>query len=1210
MGKADSPRWAMMDGNEACAFLAYRTNEVISIYPITPSSPMAEFADEWAAKGVKNIFGGIPTIMEMQSEAGAAAAVHGALQTGALATTFTASQGLLLMIPSMYKIAGELSPTVFHIAARTLASHALSIFGDHSDVMAVRSTGFAIMASASVQEAMDLALIAQAASLESRIPFLHFFDGFRTSHEVNRIQVLSDEEIASMLDSKTIMDHRARGLSPDRPFIRGTSQNPDTFFQERETINPFYAKAPEIVESCMERFLNITGRRYNLFEYTGAPDAQRVLVIMGSGAETAEETVKTLARQGEKVGVVRVRLFRPFAQDRFLAVLPKSVRRIGVLDRTKEPGAEGEPLYLDIQTAIAAAMQKNRSFPQMPEVVGGRYGLSSKEFTPAMVKAVLEELQAPNPRHSFSVGIEDDVSNLSLPFDPEFRLEEERLYNAMFYGLGSDGTVGASKNTIKIIGEDTPNFAQGYFVYDSKKAGSVTVSHLRFGPNPIRAPYLIDRADFISVSQFVFLDRFDILESAKPGSIFLINSPYGPQEVWDHLPLEYQEKILNKRLKLYVVDAYRIAKEIGMGRRINTIMQACFFALSGILPKEEAVKAMKDAIAKTYGKKGEMVVQKNFAMIDLALENLYEVDTSDCQPSGKPMPAVVSPKAPEFVQSVIAPMIAGKGDSLPVSVFPSDGTFPTGTARWEKRNLALEIPSWEMDLCIQCGKCAIVCPHAAIRIKAYEERFSKGAPKTFKVMPYKGKEFPGYAYTIQIAPEDCTGCTLCVEMCPARDKQNPDRKALNMVAQMPIRETERENFEFFLDLPEVDRKLVRMDTVKGSQFLEPLFEFSGACEGCGETPYLKLLTQMFGDRLLIGNATGCSSIYGGNLPTTPYAMNKDGRGPAWSNSLFEDAAEFALGFRLTIDTQASFAQELLKKLSPKIGQELVDAILNADQRSEPGVHEQRQRVEVLKKILQDLKPSMEVDHLLSLADLLVKKSVWGVGGDGWAYDIGYGGVDHVFASGRNVNLLVLDTGVYSNTGGQMSKATPLGAVARFAASGKAQTRKDLALMAITYGNVYVAQIAMGANDTQTVKAFLEAERYEGPSLIIAYSHCIAHNIDMTRGLEHQKLAEQTGFWPLFRYNPELTMEGKSPFILDSKPPRIPFAEFAKLEGRFKMLERSNPERARLLLEKAQRMVDQTFSFYQHLAGFNPALNGAGKKDSVQGDRKTKVVPGS
>ena len=1204
MAQAESPQWAMMDGNEACAFVAYKANEVIAIYPITPSSPMAEFADDWTAMGKKNVFGSVPSVVEMQSEAGAAAAVHGALQAGALATTFTASQGLLLMIPSMFKIAGEFTPTVFHIAARTIATHALSIFGDHSDVMAVRSTGFAMLASASVQEAMDLALISQAASLESRVPFLHFFDGFRTSHEVNKVRVLTDDQILAMLDPVRIFEHRKRALSPDRPFIRGTSQNPDTFFQEREAINPFYERCPGVVEDCMEKFFSLTGRRYRPFEYTGAPEAELLVVVMGSGAETVEETVSALNRQGERVGVIRVRLFRPFSSGAFLSLVPKTVRRIAVLDRTKEPGAEGEPLYMDVQTAIAGAMQSlSPTFDRIPEVFGGRYGLSSKEFTPSMVKAVFDELKLQTPRRSFSVGIEDDVSGLSLSFDPEFRLKEEGQYGAMFYGLGSDGTVGASKNTIKIIGEDTPNYAQGYFVYDSKKAGSVTVSHLRFGPKQIRAPYLIDRADFISVSQFVFLDRFDMLGFAKEGGVFLLNAPFGPEEVWEQLPSEYQEQILKKRLKVYVINAYEIAKAVGMGRRINTIMQACFFALSGILPKEEAIAAMKGAIAKTYGRKGEMVVQKNYAMIDMTLEHLFEVDiASRCVSAVRSMPPAVSPKAPEFVTGVVAQMVAGLGDSLPVSVFPVDGTFPTGTAKWEKRNLALDIPEWEMDLCIQCGKCAFVCPHAAIRIKAYEERFAENAPKTFKKMAYKGKEFPGFAYTIQVAAEDCTGCTLCVEVCPARDKQNPDRKALNMVPQMPIRDAERENFDFFLNLPEIDRRLVKVDTVKGSQFLEPLFEFSGACEGCGETPYMKLLTQLFGDRLLIGNATGCSSIYGGNLPTTPYAMNKEGRGPAWSNSLFEDAAEFALGFRLTIDNQTAFATELLKQLAADIGQELVDGILGADQSSEPGVYEQRQRVEALKDRLKAIgsnQKNQKVDQLLSLAGLLVRKSVWGVGGDGWAYDIGYGGVDHVLASGRNINLLVMDTGVYSNTGGQMSKATPMGAVARFAASGKAQMRKDLALMAITYGSVYVAQVAMGANDTQTVKAFIEAERYEGPSVIIAYSHCIAHNIDMAKGLDHQKLAEQSGFWPLFRYNPKLVEEGKNPLTLDSKPPKLKFREFAKLEGRFRMLEQIDPERAKMLLEKAETEIQRSFAFYQHLASFNPTQNGKGKQETAK-----------
>lgn len=1178
---------ATIDANEATAYVAHKLNEVIAIYPITPSSPMGEWADQWSAEGRKNLWGTVPIVVEMQSEAGAVGAVHGALQTGALATTFTSSQGLLLMIPNMFKIAGELTPAVFHVAARTVASHALSIFGDHSDVMATRTTGWAMIASNSVQEAMDFALIAQAASLESRIPFLHFFDGFRTSHEVSKIIMLTDDEMRAMIDEELIRRHRERALSPERPVLRGSAQNPDVFFQARERVNPYYAACPMIVARAMKKFEQITGRHYELYQYQGHPEAERVIVIMGSGAETTHETVEYLTARGEKVGVVKVRLFRPFSAEHFVKALPPTVQKIAVLDRTKEPGASGEPLYMDVVTAVSEMIaRKETSFGSMPVIVGGRYGLSSKEFTPAMVKAVFDELKNQFPQNHFTVGIEDDVTFTSLPYDPSFTIESDDVVRAIFFGLGSDGTVGANKNSIKIIGEETDLYAQGYFVYDSKKSGSTTVSHLRFGPRPIRSAYLVERANFIACHQWVFIERLNVLEKAMPGATFLLNSIYPPDQVWDQLPAVLQRELIEKKMKFYVIDAYRVAREAGMGGRINTVMQTCFFALSGVLPKDEAIAAIKASIRKSYGKRGEEVVQKNFEAVDKTLANLHEVKVPATVTSTRNLRPPVSDDPPEFVKKVLAKIIAGEGDKLPVSALPDDGTFPVGTAKYEKRNIALEIPVWEEEYCIQCNKCALVCPHAAIRVKVYDPKFLADAPPTFKSMDYKGKEFPGMKYTVQVAPEDCTGCTLCVEICPGRSKVNPELRSLVMKPQPPLRESESKNLDFFLRLPEVDRRSVKADTVKGSQFLQPLFEYSGACAGCGETPYLKLVTQLFGDRTIIANATGCSSIYGGNLPTVPWTTNAEGRGPAWANSLFEDNAEFGMGMRLTIDKFTEMARELLQKLAPQVGTALAEAILNAPQKDEADIYEQRERVAELKSRLMQI-DSPEARRLLDVADNLVKRSIWIVGGDGWAYDIGYGGLDHVLASGKNVNILVLDTEVYSNTGGQMSKATPRAAVAKFAAAGKPTAKKDLALMALTYGNVYVARVAMGANDAHTVRAFLEAERHEGPSLIIAYAHCIAHGIDMGKGMENQKLAVETGYWPLFRYNPALIREGKSSFILDSKPPKLPVREFLEREDRFKMLLKSDPVRAAELFQLAQQDIYARWAMYEQLAKQQP-----------------------
>jgi pyruvate-ferredoxin/flavodoxin oxidoreductase len=1172
-----------IDGNEATAYAAYRVNEVCAIYPITPSSPMGEWADQWSAEKVPNIWGTVPTVIEMQSEGGASGALHGALQAGSLATTFTASQGLLLMIPNMYKIAGELTSTVIHVSARTLATHALSIFGDHSDVMATRQTGFALLASNSVQEAMDFALIAQAATLEARVPFLHFFDGFRTSHEVAKVEQISEDNLRAVIDDELVRAHRARALSPDRPFIRGTAQNPDVFFQARETVNPYYLAAPTIVENVMDKFARLVGREYHLFDYLGAPDAERVLVLMGSGAEAAQETVEYLMARGEKVGVLKVRLYRPFSLEHFVAALPATVKALAVLDRTKEPGAAGEPLYVDVVTAVSEAITGGQApFRSLPRILGGRYGLSSKEFTPAMVKAVFDNAAAEKPKNHFTVGIVDDVTHTSLDFDPEFSTEDPKTVRALFYGLGADGTVSANKNSIKIIGEETESNAQGYFVYDSKKAGAITVSHLRFGPKAIHSTYLISRASFVACHQFSFLERFDMLKAAAPGATFLLNSPYTPEEVWDHLPRTVQEQIISKKLRLFVIDAYQVAKDTGMGVRINTIMQTCFFAISGVLPREEAIAAIKHAIEKTYGKRGEAVVKKNFAAVDAAIDHLHEVKVPDQVTSSFDIRRPVPVEAPEFVQKVIAKIVAGEGDELPVSAFPVDGTFPSATAQWERRNIALEIPVWDEVLCIQCGKCVLVCPHAVIRAKVYEPALLGKAPATFKSTAARWKEFKDLKYTLQVAPEDCTGCALCVQVCPVKSKTEVRHKALNMEPQPPIRESEGENWSFFLTLPEMDRRVLNLSQVKDVQLLRPLFEFSGACAGCGETPYIKLLSQLFGDRAMIGNATGCSSIYGGNLPTTPYAINEEGRGPAWSNSLFEDNAEFGLGMRLALDKQAQYARELVQRLAPMLGEELTQGLLNADQSDETGIKEQRERVRLLKERLQG-ENAQEARDLLALADTLVKKSVWVVGGDGWAYDIGYGGLDHVLASGRNVNVLVLDTEVYSNTGGQMSKATPRGAVAKFAAGGKPARKKDLAMMAMAYGDVYVAQVAFGGNDMQTVKAFLEAEAYDGPALLIAYSHCIAHGYDLLYGLEQQKAAVQSAYWPLFRFNPELAKQGKNPLQLDSRAASLPLEKYVYNETRYTMLVHSDPEAAKRLLQLAQEDVNTRWRLYENWA---------------------------
>jgi pyruvate-ferredoxin/flavodoxin oxidoreductase len=1173
-----------IDGNEAAAKVAYALSEVIAIYPITPSSPMGELSDAWAAAARPNLWGTVPVVAEMQSEGGAAGAIHGALTTGALATTFTASQGLLLMIPNMFKIAGELTPAVFHVAARSVACQALSIFGDHSDVMAARGTGFALMASGSVQEAMDLAAVSHAATLECRIPFLHFFDGFRTSHEVLKIEILSDDDLRALVDPEKIREHRSRSLTPDRPSLRGSAQNPDVFFQAREAVNSFYNVCPDKVQEAMDRFGRIAGRGYRLFDYVGSPDADRVMVLMGSGCGAAEEAVEELIRRGDKVGMVKVRLYRPFSARHLMKALPPTVRSLAVLDRTKEPGSAGEPLYLDVVAAVEESMADGSApFTRRPRILGGRYGLSSKEFTPGMAAAIFRELSREKPKNHFTIGIVDDVTGTSLPWDRGFVTESPQTVRAVFYGLGSDGTVGANKNTIKIIAEETGGHAQGFFVYDSKKAGAVTVSHLRFGPRPIRSTYLIDAAGFVACHQESFLETADMLKLAAPGGVFLLNTTAPAEEAWDRLPREVQEGILEKKLRFFVIDAYKVAEDAGLGRRINTVMQVCFFAISKVMPLEQAITSIKDTIKKTYGRKSEQIVAMNIAAVDGALSQLHEVKVPSKPTAAKRRPPTVAEQAPDFVKRVTATIMAGQGDMLPVSALPVDGTYPTTTARWEKRNIALEIPAWDEKWCIQCNKCALVCPHAAIRVKAYDAGALEGAPGTFKSMDWKGRELPaGTKYTVQTAPEDCTGCGLCVEICPARNKTETRLKAINMTPQPPLREAERINYQFFLNLPEADRKTVQRETVKGSQLLEPLFEYSGACAGCGETPYLKLLSQLFGDRLVVANATGCSSIYGGNLPTTPWSANKAGRGPAWSNSLFEDNAEFGFGFRLSLDKQRDYARELLQRLAGSVGQDLAPQLLASEQKDEAEIAAQRERVAELKKRLSGVREP-EGRDLIAIADSLVRKSVWIVGGDGWAYDIGYGGLDHVLAAGKDVNILVLDTEVYSNTGGQASKATPRGAVAKFAEAGKQAARKDLALLAMSYGSVYVARVAMGASDAQTIKAFLEAEAYPGPSIIIAYSHCIAHGINMTLGMQQQKLAVQSGYWPLLRFNPENARMGTNPLQLDSKPPAVPLKDYAYRETRYRMLTLSRPEEARRLLDLAQRDVEDRWRQLQEMA---------------------------
>jgi pyruvate-ferredoxin/flavodoxin oxidoreductase len=1183
-------RWITLDANEAVASVAHRVSEVIAIYPITPSSGMGELADEWSAAGRRNLWGAVPQVTEMQSEGGAAGAVHGALQAGALATTFTASQGLLLMIPNMYKIAGELTAFTMHVAARAIATHALSIFGDHSDVMACRQTGFAMLSSASVQEAQDLAAIAHAASLESRVPFLHFFDGFRTSHEVAKIERLPDDDLRALIDERWIAAHRERALSPDHPRIRGTAQNPDTFFQAAEAANPFHDAVAGIVEDGMARFAAATGRAYSLFDYAGHPEAERVVVAMGSGAQTASETAKHLAAGGEKVGVVTVRLYRPFSIAHLARALPPTVRSVAVLDRTKEPGSVGEPLLLDVIAALAEARDAGLCAAS-PRVIGGRYGLSSKEFTPAMAKAVFDELGREAPKRRFTVGIVDDVTRLSLPFDPDFEIESREGTRAVFYGLGADGTVGANKNTIKIIGEETENYAQGYFVYDSKKSGAATVSHLRFGPEPIRAPYLVRRASFVACHQLEFLQRPEILQMLEVGGEFLLNAPYGPEEVWDRLPREAQEALVARQPLFYVIDANRVAREAGLGGRTNTILQTCFFAITNVIPQENAIALIKGAIEKTYARKGSEVLKRNFAAVDAALSNLHLVPVPD-RITGSPRLPNVPEDAPEFVRRVTSVLMEGKGDLLPVSAFAPDGTWPVGTSRYEKRNIGLQIPVWDPDLCIQCNKCALICPHAVIRAKVFEPELLADAPPAFRSIDFRAADFAGMKYTLQVAPEDCTGCSLCVSFCPAKDRTNPRRKAIEMRDQLPLRQEQVRNWDFFLGLPEPDRSRLRVLDVKGSQFFEPLFEFSGACAGCGETPYVKLLTQLFGDHTLIANATGCSSIYGGNLPTTPYTADSRGRGPAWSNSLFEDNAEFGLGMRLALDRLTEQARGLLRLLASEIGGTLAEEILAADPATSK-IEAQRERIARLKVALARM-DAPEARRLADIADALARKSVWIVGGDGWAYDIGFGGLDHVLASGRDVNILVLDTEVYSNTGGQQSKATPFGAVAKFASAGKRAPKKDLGMIAMSTGRAYVASVAMGARDHQTLKAFLEAESFPGPSLIIAYSHCIAHGYDMAHGADQQKLAVESGVWPLFRFDPRRADAGEAPLIIDSPPLKAKVADYMRNENRFRSVERSGPDAWKTMVEEAEKGSRRREALYRHMAAFHAGGNGDGQ----------------
>jgi len=1184
--KNNQRKMVTINGNTAASYVAHSLSEVVAIYPITPSSDMGEIADARSAAGKTNIWGTIPDVVEMQSEGGASGAIHGAATAGSLTTTFTASQGLLLMIPNMFKIAGEMTPTVFHVSARTVATHALSIFGDHSDIMAVRSTGFGLAASGSVQEVMDMATIVHSAAYECRVPFVQFFDGFRTSHEESKVEEVGLNVFREMIEEKYITAHRKRALNPDHPTLKGSSQNPDVFFQARETVNKYYDAAPEIVQKYMDKFYELTGRRYNLFDYIGAPDAERIVIMMGSGAETMHETIDHLVAQGEKVGLIKVRLYRPFSIDALMKAVPKTARKIVVLDRTKEPGAIGEPLYGDIRIAFGEAIGQGKApLTKYPVIVGGRYGLSSKEFNPPMAKAVLDNLKQDEPRNHFTVGITDDVTFTSLDVDYTFDIEGDDTFRGLFYGLGADGTVGANKNSIKIIGENTDNYAQGYFVYDSKKAGAITVSHVRFGPNPLRRPYLIKSANFLACHNFSFMEKYNMLDNVKDGGTFLLNSPYGPDEIWDNIPIEVQHQIINKKLSFYIIDAIKLAKELGLGARINMIMQTAFFVISGILPKDDAIKAIKDAIVKTYSRKGEKIVNMNFSAVDGALNNIHEIKYPQEATSKISMHPPVPPHAPEFVQKVTGRIIANEGDSIPVSAMPDDGTFLTGTTQYEKRNIAVEIPVWDEISCIQCGICSIVCPHAAIRMKIYDPKHLKNAPPTFKTVDAMSKSFKGMKYTLQVAPEDCTSCDLCINACPAFAKDEAgnktDKKALVMMPQIPLRESEARNFDFFLSIPETELSLFNIETTKGSQLVRPLFEFSGACAGCGETPYVKLATQLFGDRMLIGNATGCSSIYGGNLPTTPYTKRADGRGPAWSNSLFEDNSEFALGMRLAIDNMNVLALELLRELSPEDYEE----IKNARQSTQIEIEQQRARVEKLKEKLKKMSGD-KVQKLIDLADNLVKKSVWAFGGDGWAYDIGYGGLDHVMALGRDVNILVLDTEVYSNTGGQMSKSTPMGSVAKFAAAGRPLPKKDLGMMLMPYGNVYIAQIAIGASYNQTVKAFAEAEKYPGPSIIIAYSHCIAHGIDMSHGLDEHKKAVNSGHWILYRYNPELIAQGKNPLQLDSKPPSIDYADYAYGETRFRTLKSSMPERAEKLIKLAQKDATKRYNFYKQMAAID------------------------
>ena len=1186
MTEQNKSKQVTVDGGHAVAHIAYRVSEICSIYPITPSSDMSELSDLWATQGLKNIWGQVPDVIEMQSEGGAAGTAHGALQTGALTTTFTASQGLLLMLPNMYKIAGELTSTVFHVAARSIAAQALSIFGDHQDVMAARGTGFAILASSSVQEAHDAALITHAATLKSRVPFINFFDGFRTSHEVNKISLIPDDQIRAMIDEEMVHEHRRRALNPDNPFIRGTAQNPDVYFQGRESANPFYNSVPAVIQETMDELAKLTGRQYHLFDYHGAEDAEKVLVMMGSGAQTVEETIDRLNAEGQKLGVITVRLFRPFSTEHLIKALPKSCKAIAVLDRTKEPGAAGEPLYQDVVTALAEAFTTGQ-IESMPKVIGGRYGLSSKEFTPAMAKAVFDNLGKEQPKNHFTVGINDDVTHTSIEVDESFDIEPTNVTRAMFFGLGSDGTVSANKNSIKIIGESTDLYCQGYFVYDSKKAGSQTTSHLRFGPEPIRAPYLIQSANFIACHKYNFIDQVEMLDKAADNAVFLLNSPVALDKVWDELPKPVQQTIIDKNMEFYVIDASTVARNASMGRRINTIMQTCFFALSGVLPRDEAIAKIKVAIEKTYARKGAEVVQKNFKAVDAALDHLHKVNVPKQVSTTKEMKPVVSPLAPKFVQEVTAPMLAGHGDDLPVSMIPVDGTYPSGTARWEKRNVSDFVPKWESDICIQCGNCSFVCPHSVIRARFYNESLLEKAPVSFVSAPVSARGFPETRYTLQIYLEDCTGCGLCVEACPAHDLEDKSRKAINMAEKAPMMEEGRKNIEFFETIPVNKRATVNFSSVRGVQFLEPLFEFSGACAGCGETPYVRLLTQLFGPRLLVANATGCSSIYGGNLPATPWSISAEGTGPAWSNSLFEDNAEFGLGMRVAADHHMAMAKDLLAEMTPWLEQDFIDSLMKTDQQIGSEMRQQRERVRELKKRLAEI-DDPKAKALLTIADHLVRRSVWLVGGDGWAYDIGSSGLDHALASGRNINVLVLDTEVYSNTGGQASKSTPIAATAKFAAGGKAVTKKDLALQAISYGNVYVARVAFGADPQQTLHAMREAEDYPGPSIILAYSPCIAHGIDLRKGLDQQHLAVASGYWPLLRYNPQLRKAGKKPFILDSPRPHMKLKDFAYNEMRYKILQKNHPEEAGRLMQLAQESLDLRWQTYEHMAEQDPA----------------------